>query len=279
MFEVISKDPVFFISFVAVLLITGGIAGVLAGLLGVGGGIVIVPVLFLLFPLLGVEPDIVMHLAVGTSLATIIPTSIMSARAHHKKGGVDLDLLKSWAPAIFLGVIIGGYLGSNTKSDTLTMIFAIVAIIVAINMVFRKEGFKLSDTFPSGILRSIMGFIIGGFSVVMGIGGGTLSVPTLTLFNYPIRRAVGTASAIGLIIALPGTITFILSGLGTPGLPSGSFGYLNILGFLSIVPATMITAPIGAKIAHAIDPSKLRLAFAFFLFLTSMRMFYVSFSG
>jgi len=279
MIETILQNPVFIISFIAALLFTGAIAGILAGLLGVGGGIVIVPVLFLLFPLLGVGEDVTMHLAVGTSLATIIPTSIMSARAHYIRGGVDVDLLKSWAPAIFLGAIIGGYLGGSAEGSVLTLIFAVIAIVVAANMAFRKEGYSLADSLPTGFLRSVMGVFIGGFSVVMGIGGGTLSVPILTLFSYPVRRAVGTASAIGLIIALPGTITFILSGHGVPNLPWGSFGYLNILGFLSIVPATMITAPIGAKIAHSIDPSRLRLAFAFFLFLTSMRMLYVVFWG
>lgn len=275
MFEIILQNPLFIASFIIALLLTGACAGILAGLLGVGGGIVIVPVLFLLFPFLGVDPALVMHLAVGTSLATIIPTSIVSARAHHKKGGIDMALLKSWAPAIFCGVVIGGYLGGNAKSEHLTLIFAIVAVLVSLNMVLRKEGFSLAEQLPSGILRAIMGFFIGGFSVVMGIGGGTLSVPILTLFNYPIRRAVGTASAIGLIIAVPGTISFILSGLGTENLPPFSFGYMNLLGFFAIVPATMLTAPIGAKIAHSIDPSKLRLAFAFFLFVTSMRMFYV----
>lgn len=279
MFDIFLQNPLFFASFVAALLFTGACAGILAGLLGVGGGIVIVPVLFLLFPLLGVEQSLTMHLAVGTSLATIIPTSIMSARTHYKKGAVDMDLLKSWAPAIFMGVVIGGYLGSNAKSEHLTLVFAVVALVVALNMVVRKEDFELAEQVPSGIIRAILGFIVGGFSVVMGIGGGTLSVPILTLFNYPIRRAVGTASAIGLIIAIPGTISFILSGIGAEGLPPASFGYMNILGFLSIVPATIVTAPIGAKIAHGIDPAILRLAFAFFLFITAMRMFYVTLTG
>jgi uncharacterized protein len=279
MIDAFLLDPIFYISFITALLFTGAAAGILAGLLGVGGGIVIVPVLFLLFPFLDIAESVRMHLAVGTSLATIIPTAIMSARAHYKKGGVDVDLLKTWGPAIFVGVLVGGYLGGGAKGSVLTLIFAIVAILVSINMVFRKEGSHVSETLPKGILRGLLGFIIGGFSVVMGIGGGTLSVPILTSFNYPIRRAVGTASAIGFIIAVPGTISFILSGLGHVDLPPGSFGFLNILGFCSIVPATMITAPIGAKIAHTINPAMLRKAFAFFLFLTSMRMFYSVFMG
>lgn len=274
MIETIAADPVFFASFAAALVFTGAIAGVLAGLLGVGGGIVIVPVLFLLFPFVGVESSVLMHLAVGTSLATIIPTSIISARSHHKLGGVDFELLKSWAPLIFIGVLFGSFVGAVVKGEVLTLIFAIVAIIVAVNMAFRKEGMTLADELPTGIIRHSLGLLVGSFSVVMGIGGGTLSVPILTVFNYPIRRAVGTASAIGLIIALPGAISFILSGLGNPDLPIGSVGYANFIGFALIVPSTMLMAPIGAKIAHSINPARLRLAFSFFLLLTSLRMFY-----
>lgn len=274
MLESIIADPLFYATFAAALLATGAIAGVLAGLLGVGGGIVIVPVLFLLFPLLGVDESVLMHLAVGTSLATIIPTSIVSARAHHKRGGVDFDLLKSWGPTIFVGVVIGGFVGGVVKGEVLTLIFAVVAMLVAANMVFRKEGMILAQSLPTGPLRYLLALIVGMFSVVMGIGGGTLSVPILTAFNYPIRRAVGTASAIGLIIALPGSISFILSGLGNADLPPGSLGYANLVGFALIVPATMLMAPVGAKLAHTINPANLRKAFAFFLLLTSLRMFY-----
>jgi len=274
MFATILADPWFYAGFASVLLVTGAIAGVLAGLLGVGGGIVIVPVLFLLFPLLGVEPSVTMHLAVGTSLATIIPTSFMSARSHHRHGGVDFDLLQSWGPAIFIGVVIGGSVGGVVKGEVLTLVFATVAVLVAANMTLRKEGMILAKTLPSGVLRHASGLIVGMFSVVMGIGGGTLSVPILTAFNYPIRRAVGTASAIGLIIALPGSAAFILSGLNNPGLPPASLGYANLVGFALIVPATMLMAPVGVKIAHTINPANLRKAFAFFLLLTSLRMFY-----
>ena len=279
MIDAILAEPLFFAGFILALLFTGACAGVLAGLLGVGGGIVIVPVLFNLFPMLGVEDSVRMHLAVGTSLATIIPTSIMSARTHYKKGGVDVDLLKSWGPWIFIGVLIGGYAASTAKGSVLTLIFAVVAILVAAHMAFKRDGMHVADALPTGVISKTIAFVIGGFSVAMGIGGGTLSVPILSSFSYPIRRAVGTAAAIGLIIALPGTISFVLSGVGNPDLPQGSLGYINIFGFCCIVPATMLTAPLGAKIAHAINPTHLRIAFAAFLFLTSMRMFYSVFGG
>lgn len=274
MLEAVLADPFFSLTFAAALLATGAIAGVLAGLLGVGGGIVIVPVLFLLFPYLGVAEEVRMHVAVGTSLATIIPTSIMSARAHHRRGGVDFELLKAWGPAIFVGVVIGGVFGAAAKGQVLTAVFAAVAIVVALNMAFRKEGMILAERLPGGLARQAMALVVGMFSVVMGIGGGTLSVPILTAFNYPIRRAVGTASAIGLIIAVPGSVSFIVSGLGNPNLPAGSFGYANLIGFALIVPTTMALAPLGVKLAHAVNPKSLRLAFAFFLLLTALRMGY-----
>lgn len=279
MLDTIAADPTFYLSFAAALLVTGAIAGILAGLLGVGGGIVIVPVLFLLFPLLGVDPLVVMHLAVGTSLATIIPTSIISARSHHKRGGVDVALLKSWGPTIFIGVLIGGAFAAVVKGEVLTIIFAFIITFVAIKMIRRKEGVTLGDHLPTNYLRYVYGLIIGGFSVIMGIGGGTFSVTILTAYGYPIRRAVGTASAIGLIIALPGSITFILSGLGNPALPAGSLGYANLAGFALIVPTTMLMAPVGAKIAHTINPSILTKVFALFLLVTALRMFYSVFFG
>jgi uncharacterized membrane protein YfcA len=258
--------------FAFALLATGAVAGVLAGLLGVGGGIVIVPVLFNLLPFLGVDESVLMHVAVGTSLATIIPTSIISARAHHKRGGLDLELLKSIGPLIFIGVVLGTVLGGNVRGEILTGIFAAVALLVAANMAFRREGMILAESLPTGPLRWLLGMIIGGFSVMMGIGGGTLSVPLLTAFNVPIRRAVGTASAIGLVIGVPGATGFILAGLGEPNLPPGNLGYANLIGVALIIPMTMLTAPLGAKIAHSINPALLRKAFAVFLLLTALKM-------
>ncbi len=279
MLEGIMADPLFFLGFAAALVMTGAVAGVLAGLLGVGGGIVIVPMLFLLLPFLGVESSVLMHVAVGTSLATIIPTSIVSARAHHSRGSLDFELLKSWGPAIFVGVVLGAYFGATVKGEVLTLIFAVVALLVAANMALGKEGQVLADRLPSGAAGYGLPLAVGMFSVVMGIGGGTLGVPILSAFKFPIRRAVGTASAIGLIIAVPGSVSFILSGLGQPGLPPGSLGYANLIGFALIVPATMYMVPMGVNLAHSLNPSTLRKAFAFFLLLTSLRMFYSVLAG
>lgn len=253
---------------------TGAIAGVLAGLLGVGGGIVIVPVLFQLFDFLGISDVVAMHLAVGTSLATIIPTSISSARAHHGRGAIDVDLLKRWSPVIFVGALIGGISSKYLDGTVLTAIFGVIALVVSINMASPKK-LVLADNLPSGAAPTtgIAGGI-GLFSALMGIGGGTLSVPILTLFSYPVHRAVGTASAFGFVIAVPAVCGFIWSGIGVAERPPLSFGYVNVAAAVIIFSLSVFTAPYGAKLAHSINPQRLRLAFAVFLGLTSLRMLY-----
>ncbi|XYK82394.1 MAG: sulfite exporter TauE/SafE family protein [Labrenzia sp.] len=256
------------------LLATGLVAGIIAGLLGVGGGIVIVPVLYYMFTALKIDPAILMHVAVGTSLATILATGTSSARAHYSRGSVDMDLLKRWWWAIAIGVISGAMIAGNMSGGALTLVFGVVALLVSANMLLRKEGSALADKLPGSPIKELLGFLIGGISVMMGIGGGTLGVPTLTLFNYPIRKAVGTAAAIGLIIAVPGTLMSIFFGWGAEGLPPLSLGYVNLIGFFLIIPASTFAAPLGAKIAHAIDPSKLKLIFALFLGFTGLRMIY-----
>ncbi len=259
---------------------TGAFAGVMAGLLGVGGGIVIVPALFVFMDAMSVEPAVRMHIAVGTSLAIIIPTSIRSARAHFGRGAVDTDLLKSLAPWLFAGVLIGAALAGYVSGIVLTGVFAVVALLVALNMAFRSnETPLLRGGLPGTGGRAVMGGIIGSLSTMMGIGGGTLTVPTLSAFGYPVRRAVGTASAVGAIIAIPGTIGFIISGLGEASRPPLSLGYVNLLGLVLIFPTSMLLVPWGAKLAHSIPPKALRLAFATFLALTSARMFYGIFSA
>ncbi|MEP0232877.1 sulfite exporter TauE/SafE family protein [Roseibium sp.] len=256
------------------LLATGVVAGIIAGLLGVGGGIVIVPVLYYMFSGLGIDQDVLMHLAVGTSLATILATGTSSARAHWKRGSVDMDLLKSWWWAIALGVIGGATLAGNLSGGALTLIFGIVALVVSANMLLRKEGSAIAEKLPGSPIKELMGLLIGGISVMMGIGGGTLGVPTLTLFSYPIRKAVGSAAAIGLIIAVPGTLMSIYFGWDAEGRPPFSLGYVNLIGFFLIIPASTYAAPLGAKIAHTIDPAKLKLIFALFLGFTGLRMIY-----
>ena len=188
----------------AAMLATGVVGGLIAGLLGVGGGIVIVPVLYHILTGMGVDEAIRMHMAVGTSLATIIFTSISSARAHFKRGSVDIALLKSWGPAVFTGVLVGSAISLVVEGQVLTAVFAVIALMVAANMAFRPDGWTVRNSLPTGPAKHAIGVLIGTFSTMMGIGGGTLSVPILSACNYPIRKAVGTASAVGLIIAVPG---------------------------------------------------------------------------
>lgn len=260
--------------FILGLLATGLIAGVLAGLLGVGGGIVIVPVLFAMFQALGLEPAVQMHLAVGTSLATIIPTSIRSLRGHAKKGAVDWVILKSWSPGLFIGVIIGSILAGFVDSQSLILLFASVALAISMNMAFGNANWRLGQSAPQGLLAYVLSGSTGTISTMMGIGGGTLGVPLMTLFGVAAQRAVATASGFGLIISIPATIGFIISGWNADDLPAGSLGYVNLIGFALITPMTILTAPLGVWMAHALPKKRLIQLFAFFLAVTSLRMFY-----
>jgi uncharacterized membrane protein YfcA len=268
------NDLVWLVGLAAAMAATGLASGLLAGLLGVGGGIVIVPVLFSIFPLFGIPESVQMKLAVGTSLATIIPTSIQSARKHFAKGTMDVPLLKSLVPSITAGVLLGTLLGIVVHGSVHTAVFAVIALAVAINMGFTGVDWRLRDSFPTGKRRHSIGGFIGTVSAMMGIGGGTVGVPILSMFGAPIRSAVATASAFGIIISIPATIGFVYGGWGNPELPPLSLGYVNLIGFALIVPASLLAAPWGVKLAHAIPPLLLKRCFAVFLGLTVLRMFW-----
>lgn len=259
---------------ILMMLATGIVGGVLAGLLGVGGGIVIVPVLELTLGILGVDPAIRMHIAVATSLAVIIPTSISSTRAHHGKGAVDFSLVRNWGVPILAGAALGTWIASKSDSSTLAAIFAVVALLVALKMILPLEGKTITPDVPSGLAGKSIPLAIGTLSSMMGIGGGTFSVSALTLMSKPIHMAVGTSALFGLLISLPGTAGFIVTGWGHPDLPAGSLGFVNIIGFAFISPMTVLAAPYGAKMAHALSQRHLSIAFGFFLFLVGMRMVY-----
>lgn len=254
------------------LVITGAIAGILAGLLGVGGGIVIVPVLIIVAEIFNIPDNVAMLVVVGTSLATIIPTSISSARAHHKKGAIDLDILKGWTPAIFIGALLGGLASKVLGANGLTIIFGTVALLVSVNLAIPRTLTLASAPPGTAIGRSALGLPIGFTSALMGIGGGTLSVPIMTMLSVPVHRAVATASVFGLAIALPAVFGFIWSGWDAAGRPPGSLGYVNIPAAILIFSASVLTAPIGAKLAHTLPPARLKLAFAIFLFISGARM-------
>lgn len=255
------------------LLVTGLIAGILAGLLGVGGGIVIVPVLYHLFTLLGVDESVRMHVAVGTSLATIIPTSILSSQAHRKRGSLNPALIRQLIPGVLVGVLVGAVASRYLGGLILTAIFAFMAMLVALNMAFRQDGVVWRDGLPGRTGTGLIGAFIGGVSTLMGIGGGTLSVPLLSALKVPMHTAVGTGAMLGTVISIPGALAFVINGMGVDLRPPLSIGYVNLLGLALIVPATMVSTRWGVALAHRINARRLRQVFAVFLVLTSLRMF------
>jgi uncharacterized membrane protein YfcA len=253
---------------------TGCLAGVMAGLFGIGGGIVIVPVLEMTLGVLGVDPAIRMHVAVATSLATIIPTSLSSAYAHHRRGAVDVAIVKRWAIFILIGALLGAWIAAQVHSRVLAVLFAALALFVACKMVLFPQSRNLADEIPRGPLVLGIPVSIGCVSSMLGIGGGVFSVMTLTMFNQPIHRAVGTAALFGLAISVPGTLGFVVAGWNDLRVPAGSFGYVNLAGFALIAPVTVLLAPLGAKLAHSFSEKKLSVLFGLFLVVAAVRMFY-----
>ena len=252
---------------------SGILGGILAGLLGVGGGIVIVPALYLALSLTGMEPALTMQVAVGTSLATIVFTSLSSGYGHYRKGAIDIALLKLWAPSILLGVVLGGILGGLVSGKVLIAVFASVAALVALDMVLRQGADSASPRSFSKPVWALLGMLAGAISAMMGIGGGTVCVPMLNFLGYDIRKAVGTSAAIGFVIGLPGALIYIATGFGAEGLPAFSLGYVNLLCAAVIIPLSTSFARIGVRLAHSIPRRALRLSFGLFLALTSARMF------
>lgn len=257
---------------IAILLVVGAIAGVLAGLLGVGGGIVIVPALFYVFIALDYPDETLLHICVATSLATIVLTSARSVVGHHRKGAVDWPLLRAWAPWIATGAILGVVVADRVESYVLGVVFGVLALIVALYMAFGRAQWRLGEAPPTGAVRGAIAAVVGFFSVLMGIGGGTFGVPLLTLFNVAVHRAVATAAGFGLIISVPSVIGFVLSGWGEPDRPPFTLGYVNVPAFAVIVPMTVLCAPIGVRLAHSMNPRPLKLLFALFLGATALNM-------
>lgn len=255
---------------VAILMATGAFAGVLAGLLGVGGGIVLVPAFFYLFAGLGYGSEDLMQICVATSLATIIVTSARSVMAHHKKGAVEWGILRQWAPLIALGAIAGVLVVAQLRSATLQVIFGVMVLLIASYMLFGKSSWRLSDSLPGGVFRAWFGPLMGLVSVLLGIGGGSIGTPMLTLHGVPIHRAVATSAGFGITIALPSAIAFLLTDV--PHAPPFTVGAVNIPAFLIVIAMTTFTAPVGAALAHRLDAKKLKRVFAVFLMLVALNM-------
>jgi uncharacterized membrane protein YfcA len=263
-------DFTLLLAMAGMLLALGAFAGVLAGLLGVGGGIVLVPAFFYVFTALGFDSPQLMQLCLGTSLATIVVTSMRSMLSHDKKGAVDWSILKGWVIGITLGATLGVFVASTLRSEFLQAIFGILASIVGIYMTFGRNHWRISHRLPGGILRAAVSSVIGFLSVLMGIGGGSFGVPTLTLFNVPIHKAVATAAGFGVIIAVPSVIGFLMVDIAVA--PPLTVGAVNFPAFGLVVAMTLTTAPWGAALAHKMDPAPLKRLFGTFLILVALNM-------
>lgn len=257
---------------IGVLVVIGAIAGVIAGLLGVGGGIVLVPAFYYTFSSLGYDSPRLMQICVATSLATIVVTSIRSVLAHNRRGAVDWDILKGFAPGIVAGALLGLATASALRSRELMVIFGVIGVLIGLYLGFGRIRWKLGDQPPRGLARIVLSVITGFFSVLMGIGGGSFGVPILTLYGVPIHRAVATAAGFGAIIAIPSVIGFLALSVPPEWRPPFTIGHVNIAAFAIVVTMTTLTAPIGVRIAHAMDPKPLRRAFAIFIILMALNM-------
>lgn len=257
---------------VALLVVIGAVAGVIAGLLGVGGGIVLVPAFLYTFLHLGYDGPQIMQVCLATSLATIVFTSQRSVRAHAKKGAVDFDILRGWGPGIAVGAVAGVIVAGGMKTTWLMVTFGVLGSIVGLYLAFGRDSWRLGDHMPTGLGRAITAPVIGFLSVLMGIGGGSFGVPLMRLYGQPIHRAVATASGFGLMIAIPSVIGFLLQGWGAPGLPPYTIGLVNIPAFLVVIGVTMVTTTWGVRLAHAMDPKPLKLAFAVFIMVMALNM-------
>ena len=256
---------------ITLYLFTGAVAGLSAGLLGIGGGLIIVPILFFIFSSQAVPAAHVMHMALATSLATIVITSLSSARAHHKRGAVLWPLVFSLSPGIIIGAWLGAMLASSLASDILKPVFGVFELLVAIHLLINYKPDTHSSSI-STVTSTISGVVIGGVSSIVGIGGGTLTVPFLLWHNISIRNAVASSAACGFPIAVAGTAAYIVSGWNTAGLPAYSLGYVNLPAFAVIIITSIIAAPAGAALAHKLPETTLRLFFALCLLALAIRM-------
>ena len=267
------------VNLLTVLAFAAAVAGFMAGLLGVGGGIIMVPALYYAFSVLEFDILTRMHLSVGTSLAIIIPTSIISTKTHMEHKAVNFEMVKTFGLLIVLGVFAGTFLAVNLKTPALVLFFAFFSFCVGLFFIFFRDKLMENPKEISKLIKNISGLLIGFISVPLGIGGGSLMVPFLRTFGYDIRTSIGTAAAVGFLIALTGTTTMIIGGniINNVNAPY-SLGYINLLGFIVFVPITMVMARIGAKVVYKINKKLLSRIFGFFLLLVSARSFFEYFS-
>ena len=265
-------DTALLMQMLALLAVIGAFAGVLAGLLGVGGGIVLVPAFFHAFQTLGYDGPQLMQVCLATSLATIIVTSVRSVLSHNRKGAVDWAILRGWAPGIAAGAVLGVLAAAALRSTTLQGLFGALGVVIGLYLGFGRPHWRLGHAMPGGLRRLVLSPIVGFLSVLMGIGGGSFGVPLMSLYGVAIHRAVATAAGFGVTIALPSVAGFLLLTIDPAHRPPLTFGAVNLVAFAVVVAMTLITAPLGVRLAHAMDPGPLRRVFAVFLTLVALNM-------
>ncbi len=256
---------------VGALVLCGLVTGFLSGLLGIGGGGLLVPVLYEVFSFLDVPFENRMHLAIGTSLAVMIPTALRSFTAHKARGGVEMGVVTRLALPILVGVVIGTLIAKWSSGIALKWIWVVAGTLMASKMLFARQSWRLGDEIPKSRVVELYGIAVGTISTVMSIGGGAYITTLLTLYGRPIQTAVGTAAGFGPLIAIPGMVGFIWAGWNVSGLPFGSIGYVNLLGFAAIVPASVLMAPVGARVAHGISRRTLEIAIGHFIGSIALR--------
>ncbi len=280
-------DPRELIELALLLIAVGALAGFMAGVFGIGGGAILVPVFYECFRLVGVPLEARMPLCIGTSLAIIVPTSIASFRAHYKRGAVDMDILKLWWVPIVIGVIAGSVTARVAPERLFKIVFVMVAWTAATRLLLSRDGWKLGDTIPTGLAMRAYGFVIGLLSTLMGVGGGLFANLLMTFYGRPIHQAVATSSALAVLISIPGALGYIYAGwpaaarfpdVAALQLPF-ALGYVSLIGALLVMPTTLVTAPLGVKVAHALSKRSLEMAFGTYLFIVGGRFVFSLASG
>jgi len=259
--------------FMIVIALSGVVSGLLAGVFGIGGGAVLVPVFYQVFGLLGVDESVRMHVSVGSSLAIIVPTSLRSFAAHRMRGAVDLDLLKTFLIPVPAGVVLASLVAASISSEGLRLVFTVLALLVGLRLLFNRQIWRLGTDIPGRPWRAIVGVVIGFFSTLMGIGGGVLNNTFMSLYGRPMHQAVATSSGVGVLIAVPGTMGYVWAGWGNPVLPVASTGYVNWIAVALVVPIALAVTPYGVRLAHWLDRRHLEIGFGLFCLLVSARFF------
>lgn len=273
--EALNIDLNSLIFMIITLAITGIIAGFLAGLLGVGGGIIFVPAFYFVFiSFFHLDGNTAIVLATGTSLICMIPTSISAAISQYKRGNTDLNTIKNWSVAMLLGVVVGTTISANYGGEWLAILFGVVMILNSLNTLLRAKAKPMFDSMPRKPFQQLIAFCIACFSVMLGIGGGTLTVPVLNACSVEPHKSIGTSSAVSLFVCIPGVIVLLLSSVTPIGAPLGTFGYINFIVAICVIPTSVLIAPFGVKVGKNIKPVTLKRIFAVALFIIAVRMLY-----